>query len=164
MAFALFAVKERLERDELGEYAADGPHVERRGIVATTEQQLGRAVPDRCDRRHESLQRITDRAREAKVCDLHDAQLVRRRHDEHVRRLQIAMYDPVAVQKAHAVQQLMHDRTHHVGRYRLATTEVLSDNRVQIELGVVVHQAEIVARRVNSDVAQRNDIRILLQI
>ena len=65
------AGEERLLHEELGEDAADRPHVDGRTVLLGTKQQLRCTVPQRHDDRRVVAQRRAILTRQAKVTDLH---------------------------------------------------------------------------------------------
>jgi len=94
--------EERLAGSHLGEDAANGPHVDASGVLATTEQNFGRAVPEGNDFVGVSAERNTKSASQTEISQLQVALLV----DEQVLRLQVTMQDTVGVAVARALEKL----------------------------------------------------------
>mmetsp|Transcript_36102 Transcript_36102/g.93777 ORF Transcript_36102/g.93777 Transcript_36102/m.93777 type:complete len:558 (-) Transcript_36102:101-1774(-) len=104
------AGEERAAADHLRKDAADGPDVNRRGVVLGAQEDLGRAVPQRDHLVGVRAHGDAEGAREAKVRQLEQVlPLV----DEEVLRLEVAVQDPVgmAVRNArhHLVQVVLDD-------------------------------------------------------
>ena len=94
--------EERLAGGHLGEDAANGPHVDTSGVLATTEQNLRRAVPEGDDLVSVGAERNTEGASETKIGQLQVALLV----DEQVLRLEVAVQNAVGVAVASALEEL----------------------------------------------------------
>eukprot|EP00964_Phaeocystis_antarctica_P128970 scaffold92794_cov54-Phaeocystis_antarctica.AAC.4 len=102
------ARQQRLAQHQLGEDAAERPHVQRRPVGQAAEQQLGRAVPQGDHHVRVWLERVAVLAREAKVADLHHAAVV---HEE-VGRLEVAVQHPVLVAVLDGRGQVEHEPLH----------------------------------------------------
>ena len=96
------AGEERLAGGHLGEDAADGPHVDTSGVLATTEKDLRCAVPESDDLVGVSAERNTKGASQTKIGQLQVALLV----DEQVLRLQVTVQDAVGMAVARALEEL----------------------------------------------------------
>jgi len=94
--------EERLTGSHLGEDAANGPHVDTSGVLAATEQNFGRAVPESDDLVSVSAERNTKGAGQTKIGQLQVALLV----DEQVLRLEITVKNAVGVAVARALEEL----------------------------------------------------------
>jgi hypothetical protein len=94
--------EERLAGSHLGEDAANGPHVDTSGVLATTKQNLRRAVPEGDDLVSVSTERNTEGASETKIGQLQVALLV----DEQVLRLEVTVQDAVGMAVASALEEL----------------------------------------------------------
>jgi hypothetical protein len=103
------AREQGLARAHLGEDAADGPHVDACRVLATAEQDFGRAIPQGDDLVRVGAQGHAKGAGETKIGELEIAVLV----DEEVLWLEIAMQDAVGVAVAHALAQLHHELLDH---------------------------------------------------
>jgi hypothetical protein len=95
---------QRLAVDELGEDAANGPHVHGGRVRALAEQDFGRAVPQRDHLVRVGAHGDHKGARQAKVGELEHAALVH----EQVLRLEVAVHDAARVAVVHAGQHLVH--------------------------------------------------------
>mmetsp|Transcript_10411 Transcript_10411/g.22099 ORF Transcript_10411/g.22099 Transcript_10411/m.22099 type:complete len:417 (-) Transcript_10411:311-1561(-) len=98
------AGQDRLAQQQLGEDAADGPHVDRRAVETRTEQQLGGAVPERDDPVGVRSKLLLKGPREAKVCKLELPLVV----DQQVGALDVAVEHAVLVAVGHPLEQLLH--------------------------------------------------------
>ena len=96
------AWEQRLAGGHLSEDAANGPHVDTSGVLATTEQNLGRAVPESDDFVSVGAERDTKSASQTKIGQLQVALLV----DEQVLWLEVAVQDAVGVAVARALEEL----------------------------------------------------------
>lgn len=114
------AREERLAGTHLGEDAADGPHVNAGGVLASTEQDLRGAVPQSNDLVGVSAQGNTEGARKTKVGQLQVAVSI----DQQVLGLQVAVEDAVGVAVADAVAKLPHELLDH-GLAEAETTQGL---------------------------------------
>lgn len=94
--------EKRLTGSHLGEDAANGPHVNTSGVLAATEQNFGRAVPESDDLVGVSAERNTKGASQTKIGQLQVALLV----DEQVLRLQVTVQDAVGMAVARALEEL----------------------------------------------------------
>jgi hypothetical protein len=94
--------EQRLAGGHLGENAANGPHVDTSRVLATAEQDLGRAVPESDDFVSVGAERDTKSASQTKIGQLQVALLV----DEQVLWLKIAVQDAVGVAIACAFEKL----------------------------------------------------------
>lgn len=94
--------EERLASSHLSEDAANRPHVDTSRVLATTEQDLGCAVPESDDFVGVGAERDTKCASQTKIGQLQVAFLV----DEQVLRLEITMEDAVGVAVASALEKL----------------------------------------------------------
>lgn len=94
--------EEGLAGSHLGEDAADGPHVDTSGVLAATEQDFGRAVPESDDLVSVSAERNTESAGQTKIGQLEVAFLV----DEQVLRLQVTVQNTVGVAVARTLKEL----------------------------------------------------------
>lgn len=94
--------EERLAGSHLGEDAANGPHVDTSGVLATTEQNFGRAVPESDDLVGVSAERNTEGASQTEICQLQVAFLV----DEQVLWLQVTVENAVGMAVARALEEL----------------------------------------------------------
>lgn len=94
--------EKRLAGSHLGEDAANGPHVNTSGVLAATEQNFGRAVPESDDLVGVSAERNTKGASQTKIGQLQVALLV----DEQVLRLQVTVQDAVGMAVARALEEL----------------------------------------------------------
>ena len=94
--------EERLAGSHLGEDTADGPHVDTSGVLAATEQNFGRAVPESDDLVSVGAERDAEGASETEIGQLQVTLLV----DEQVLRLQVTVEDAVGVAVASAFEQL----------------------------------------------------------
>lgn len=94
--------EKRLAGSHLGEDAANGPHVDTSGVLAATEQNFGRAVPESDDLVGVSAERNTKGASQTKIGQLQVALLV----DEQVLRLQVTVQDAVGMAVARALEEL----------------------------------------------------------
>ena len=94
--------EERLAGSHLGEDAANGPHVDTSGVLAATEQNFRRAVPECDDLVSVSAERNTKGASQTKIGQLQVALLV----DEQVLRLQVTVQDAVGMAVARALEEL----------------------------------------------------------
>ena len=95
--------EERALLDQLGEDAADGPHIHAERVLLLAEQDFGRTVPEGLHLVRERLDGDRKRAREPEVADL-DVALVR---DQQVLGLQVAVDHALRVAVVHALQQLV---------------------------------------------------------
>lgn len=89
----VLALQERFLAQELPEDAPYAPHVDRGAVRFRSEQQLRCAIPQRHDQLRQFWRRVTKVSRHAEIGDFELASIVH----EQVRRLQIAVQDPVAV-------------------------------------------------------------------
>ena len=96
------AGEERLAGGHLGEDAADGPHVDTSGVLATTEKDLRCAVPESDDFVCVGTERDTECAGQTEISQLQVALLV----DEQVLRLEITVQDAVGVAVAGSFEEL----------------------------------------------------------
>ena len=94
--------EKRLTGSHLGEDAANGPHVNTSGVLAATEQNFGRTVPESDDLVGVSAERNTKGASQTKIGQLQVALLV----DEQVLRLQVTVQDAVGMAVARALEEL----------------------------------------------------------
>lgn len=94
--------EERLAGSHLGEDAANGPHVDTSGVLATTEQNFGRAVPESDDLVGVSAERNTEGASQTEISQLQVAFLV----DEQVLWLQVTVENAVGMAVARALEEL----------------------------------------------------------
>lgn len=93
------AGEQRLAGGHLGENAADRPHVDTGGVLATTEQNLGSAVPESDDFVGVSAERDTEGAGKTEISELQVAIHV----NEQVLGLKVTVQDAVGVAVAGAV-------------------------------------------------------------
>ena len=96
------AGEERLAGGHLGEDAADGPHVDTSGVLATTEKDLRCAVPESDDFVCVGTERDTECAGQTEIGQLQVALLV----DEQVLRLEVTVQHAVGVAVAGSLKEL----------------------------------------------------------
>jgi hypothetical protein len=102
--------EQRLARAHLGEDAADGPHINTSRVLAATEQNLRRTVPQRDDLVGVSAERHTKGSRESKIPKLEVTIAV----NQEILRLQITVQHAVAVAVTNTLAQLAHELLNHL--------------------------------------------------
>ena len=101
--------EQRLARAHFSEDAANGPHINTGRVLATTEQNLRGAVPQRNDLVGVGAEGHTKGSRESEISKLEVTVAV----DKEILGLQIAMQHAVAVAVANTLAQLAHELLYH---------------------------------------------------
>ncbi|KAJ6256036.1 hypothetical protein Dda_9128 [Drechslerella dactyloides] len=99
------ALEQRLLQYQLGKDAPDAPYVNRRPVLLRSQQQLGTAVPQRDDQLRQRRTGVAEGPRETKVRDFDLPAVVH----EQVRRLEVAVHDPVCVHGRRGGEELQHE-------------------------------------------------------
>mmetsp|Transcript_15888 Transcript_15888/g.18402 ORF Transcript_15888/g.18402 Transcript_15888/m.18402 type:complete len:329 (-) Transcript_15888:80-1066(-) len=128
------AWEQRLAQQQLGDHAADAPHVDDRVVVGAAEDQLGRAVVARADVRHVGLA-LDQLLGRAEVAQLQD---VRGRVHQQVLRLDVAVADAQRVDVRQRPEHLVRVELHEQDRHALLHLHVVPHDPVD-GLGDVVH-------------------------
>mmetsp|Transcript_25471 Transcript_25471/g.78404 ORF Transcript_25471/g.78404 Transcript_25471/m.78404 type:complete len:353 (-) Transcript_25471:83-1141(-) len=151
------AREERATRSHFSEDAADGPEVDRRGVVLAAEQDLGGAVPERDDFVGVgALARGREGAGEAEVGEFEGAVAT---IEEEILRLEVSVEDASLVAIRDAAEHL-EEKAH--GLRRLQAAPRLPARRVHVMLEILVQELEGQVQlgvRVH-DVVQRHDVRV----
>ena len=156
------AREDRLAYEHLPHNAADRPHVDAEGVRRATQQNLGRAIPSR---RHVVRQlrvvrlglrcALAQRARESKVCDLHDAVGV----EEQVGRLHVAMEQLGGVH--------VFERLEHLPRHVLLVNvlqHVATDRREQVRLHALKDKVEVAVVVGLEHAEERDNVLVALHL
>eukprot|EP00760_Papus_ankaliazontas_P003438 PhM_4_TR11614/c4_g1_i1/m.9825 len=133
------SAEHRQPRDELVEDDADGPHVHRGAVlVREVEQRLGRAVPHGAHFRRlvVPVGAAAVVPRETEVAHLQNAVVV----EQKVRRLEVAVDDPVVVEVRDGAEQLVHDALH-LGR--VEAHALCLEHVLEIRLDVFHHEEDL---------------------
>mmetsp|Transcript_6291 Transcript_6291/g.20034 ORF Transcript_6291/g.20034 Transcript_6291/m.20034 type:complete len:330 (-) Transcript_6291:876-1865(-) len=128
------AHQDGLAVQQLPEHAARRPHVHRRSVVASAQQQLRRTVPQRDHAVGERVL-LAGRGHPAGQPPVGNAQLQVPSH-QNVGRLEVAVQHPVAVDVVQPLQQLLHERLD-VERRQHHTLVV--QKRLQVVLAILEH-------------------------
>lgn len=160
----VLAGEEGLAEMHLGEDAADGPDVDRIGVLGQREHDLGGTVPARGNVLREKVvllrggvrgSRISLETGKAKVADLEVAFLV----DQEVGRLEVAVDDAAAVQVLDALEQLVEQ----VGHVVVAQV-VGADDGVQVGVHVLLDEVDLAEALETGgllDVEDLDDVRVV---
>lgn len=103
--FGFLAFEDRPQRQELGEDAPNSPEIDCRCVMPAAQEKLGCAVPDGDNNFvsvEQGMQRLLKESSQAKISNTH---LTSGSHHD-VRRLQVAMQDPVSMQVEQSIQDL----------------------------------------------------------
>ena len=135
----LLALEDRTEAEELGEDTAHGPHVNGRRVVLAPQQELRRAVPYGDHDLVTCIQRMKRFVEDPSKAEIANLDLTAT-GDHDIRRLQITVQDPIAVQVQNTVEQLEEDALDGRCRDRVAgRLGVVVDDLKQIVFGVLEH-------------------------
>lgn len=159
--------EERLARGHLGEDAANGPHVDAGGVLATTEENFRGAVPESDDFVGVGAKRHTESASETEISQLEVALLV----DEQVLWLQVTVQNAVGVAVAGALQQLqselldLHNWSACVPSCSYATSQYPTYHlRAQAHVSLTSVHGTLGQRLSAPTLTNRQSLHVLLQI